>query len=79
MFDPKTNAVAYNAQSYLLNGVASRKTFDQSLGGNNYRIKARFAKTPAPCRFDLYFKGPNSFQSVGTGHTFNKLFEFTFG
>ena len=59
VFDPKTNAVAYNAQSYLLNGVASRKTFDQSLGGNNYRIKARFAKTPAPAGLIYVFKGPN--------------------
>lgn len=59
VFDPKTNAVAYNAQSYLLNGVASRKTFDQSLGGNNYRIKARFAKTPAPAGLIYIFKGPN--------------------
>lgn len=59
VFDPQTNAVAYNAQAYLLNGVSSRSTFDQALGGNNYRVKARFSKTTAPKGMIYVFKGPN--------------------
>lgn len=59
VFDPITKAVAYNAQSYLLNGTTSRCTFDQKLGDNKFRIKAKFSKRPAPQGMVYIFKGPN--------------------
>lgn len=60
VFDPKTKAVAYNSQNYLINGVSSCSDIDQYLGGQKYRIKAKFSNEPAPKGLIYVFKGMNS-------------------
>lgn len=64
VFDPATKAVAYNAKKYVLNSVTSRSTFDQDLGNDVFRVKAKFAVEP-PLKGLLYVsKGPNGFNRL---------------
>ena len=57
VFDPKTGAVAHNAQSYLFN----KASFVESLGESEYRIKAQYSTMPAPKGMIYVFKGPHGF------------------
>lgn len=59
VFDPKTNAVAYNASDYLLGGLSSRTAECRKLPDGTYGIKGAFAKRPAPEGLVYVFKGPN--------------------
>lgn len=59
VFDPRTRAVAYNAAHYLLGGPHTRTAEARKLDNGIWRIKARFAKEPAPAGLVYVFKGPN--------------------
>lgn len=60
VFDPKTNAVAYNASDYIFGGPSSRTPVCRKLGDWTYEIKGAFAKRPAPEGLVYVFKGPNA-------------------
>ena len=53
VFDPKTRAVAYRANDYMLN----KPTKAIPLGGMKYRIEGKFVKSPAPAGMIYVFKG----------------------
>lgn len=59
VFDPRTRAVAYNAVRYLPGGPHTRTAEVRKMGDGIWRIKARFAKEPAPVGLVYVFKGPN--------------------
>lgn len=59
VFDPRTRAVAYNAVRYLLGGPHTRTVEVRKLDSGIWRIKACFAKEPAPAGLVYVFKGPN--------------------
>lgn len=59
VFDPKTNAVAYNAKSHLMFNYASCTSPDDQLSENVFRVRSKFGKEPAPEGMVLVFKGPN--------------------
>jgi hypothetical protein len=61
LFDPRTRAVAYKAQDYLVNTVSSRATSDLRIADNVFRIKAKFTKEPPPVGMLFVSKGPNRF------------------
>lgn len=64
VFDPRTKAVAYNATASTIGGVRGRTAECTRIGDRQYRIKAAFAKRPAPEGMIYVFKGPNGFNRL---------------
>lgn len=59
VFDPRTRAVAYKGQNYVLNTVSSRATFDTRLGENQFRMQWAGGPEPPPSGLLYISKGPN--------------------